>query len=171
MSKIALSAPVAGAGTATIKGPETATDKEYSLPDAEGEVVTKGTLNVSGDAPMFACRAWVNFDGTKDSTGAASTANTARLIRASGNVSSVVRNGAGDYTVNFTTAMPDANYAVSLTGTLGVGSADANFLSGLSRATASPAVAASVRVVTGVIAAGPAATPIDVPIAVVTIFR
>jgi len=31
-------------------------------------------------------------------------------IRASGNVSSVTRNGTGDYTVNFATAMPDANY-------------------------------------------------------------
>ena len=36
-------------------------------------------------------------------------------MRASGNVSSVVRNGVGDYTINFTTAMPDANYGVSIT--------------------------------------------------------
>lgn len=57
---------------------------------------------VSGGAPMYACRAWVNFNG--------STA----VINGSGNVSSVVRNGAGDYTVNFTKAMPDTNY--SLTG-------------------------------------------------------
>ncbi len=71
----------------------------------------------SGGLPVFQCRAWVNFDGTRDSTGAASTANTARFIRASGNVSSVVRNGVGDYTVNFTTAMPDANYATFVTGT------------------------------------------------------
>jgi hypothetical protein len=66
----------------------------------------------SGGSPVFQCRAWVNFDGTRDSTGAASTANTARFIRGSGNVSSVVRNGVGDYTVNFTTAMPDVNYSV-----------------------------------------------------------
>jgi hypothetical protein len=32
-------------------------------------------------------------------------------IRASGNVSSITDNGTGDYTVNFTTAMPDANYS------------------------------------------------------------
>ena len=32
-------------------------------------------------------------------------------IRASGNVSSITDNGVGDYTVNFTTAMPDANYS------------------------------------------------------------
>jgi hypothetical protein len=73
----------------------------------------------SGGLPVFQCRAWVNFDGTRDSTGANSTANTARFIRASGNVSSVVRNGTGDYTVNFTTAMPDADYAWA--GSTGIG--------------------------------------------------
>jgi hypothetical protein len=54
-----------------------------------------------GSAPSYTCRAWVNFDGT----------TTPPTIRASGNVSSVARNGTGDYTVNFTTAIPDANYA------------------------------------------------------------
>jgi hypothetical protein len=48
----------------------------------------------------YKCRAWVNFDGT----------TTPPTIRASGNVSSVTRNATGDYTVNFTTALPDANY-------------------------------------------------------------
>lgn len=48
------------------------------------------------------CRAWVNFDGTGTVA-----------IRASFNVSSITDNGTGDYTVNFTTAMPDANYAFS----------------------------------------------------------
>jgi hypothetical protein len=73
----------------------------------------------TGSAPSYACRAWVNFDGTRDTTGAVSTANTNRFIRSSGNVTSVLRNGAGDYTVTFTTAMSDANYAVvsgSITG-------------------------------------------------------
>jgi len=58
-------------------------------------------LNATGSAPMYACRAWVNFDGTGTVA-----------IRASGNVSSITDNGTGDYTVNFTTAMPDANYAM-----------------------------------------------------------
>jgi hypothetical protein len=60
----------------------------------------RGGLNATGSAPVFACRAWVNFDGTGTVA-----------IRASGNVSSITDNGTGDYTVNFTTAMPDANYA------------------------------------------------------------
>lgn len=49
----------------------------------------------------YLCRAWVNFNGTGTVA-----------IRASGNVSSITDNGTGDYTINFTTAMPDVNYAV-----------------------------------------------------------
>jgi len=55
-------------------------------------------------ATAYGCRAWVNFDGTTNVGGNCT-------IRASGNVSSVTDNGAGNYTVNFTTAMPDANYS------------------------------------------------------------
>jgi hypothetical protein len=42
-------------------------------------------------------------------------------IRASFNVTSITDNGTGDYTVNFTTAMPDANYAISFTGDVNTG--------------------------------------------------
>ena len=56
----------------------------------------------SGSAPIYGARAWVNFNGTGTVA-----------IRASGNVSSITDNGTGDYTVNFTTAIPDANYSVS----------------------------------------------------------
>jgi hypothetical protein len=49
----------------------------------------------------YGCRAWVNFNGTGTVA-----------IRASGNVSSITDNGTGNYTVNFTTALPDANYSV-----------------------------------------------------------
>jgi hypothetical protein len=51
-------------------------------------------------ATAYGCRAWVNFNGTGTVA-----------IRASGNVSSITDNGTGDYTVNFTTAMPDGNYS------------------------------------------------------------
>lgn len=57
----------------------------------------------SGNAPIYGVRAWVNFNGTGTVA-----------IRSSGNVSSITDNGAGNYTVNLATAMPDANYAVSL---------------------------------------------------------
>jgi len=54
--------------------------------------------------PIITTRAWVNFNGTGTVA-----------IRASGNVSSITDNGTGDYTINFTTAMPDANYIVHVT--------------------------------------------------------
>lgn len=50
------------------------------------------------------CRAWVNFNGTTNTGGFCT-------IRAAFNVSSITDNGTADYTVNFTNAMPDANYA------------------------------------------------------------
>lgn len=59
-------------------------------------------LNATGSAPIYACRAWVNFNGTGTVA-----------IRGSGNVSSITDNGVGDYTVNFTNAMPDINYSIT----------------------------------------------------------
>jgi uncharacterized protein (AIM24 family) len=53
-------------------------------------------------ATAYGCRAWVNFNGTGTVA-----------IRASGNVSSITDRGNGQYTANFTTAMPDANYTFS----------------------------------------------------------
>lgn len=57
-------------------------------------------------ATAYGCRAWVNFNGTGTVA-----------IRGSGNVSSITDNGTGTYTVNFTTAMSDANYCTNATGT------------------------------------------------------
>jgi hypothetical protein len=64
-------------------------------------------LNSDG-TENYKCRAWVNFNGTGTVA-----------IRASGNVSSITDNGTGNYTVNFTNAMADANY--SGFGSCGVG--------------------------------------------------
>jgi hypothetical protein len=88
---------------------DSVTNAKLSLAANDGEI--KKALNADNSPPIYACRAWVNFDGTKDTTGATSTANTNRQIRASGNVTSVLRNGTGDYTITFTTAMPDSHYA------------------------------------------------------------
>jgi len=59
-------------------------------------------FNASGSAPVYACRAWVKFNGTT------------ATINGSGNVSSLTDGGVGRYIVNFTTAMPDALYTVAL---------------------------------------------------------
>lgn len=70
-----------------------------------GQVLTS---NGAGALPTFQTlqsgnvSAWVNFDG----------AAAAPTIRASGNVTSITDNGTGDYTLNFTTAFADANYAI-----------------------------------------------------------
>jgi hypothetical protein len=61
-------------------------------------------------ATAFGCRAWVNFNGTGTVA-----------IRASGNVSSITDLGTGYYRVNFTTAMPDANYSIVGTSSLVAG--------------------------------------------------
>jgi hypothetical protein len=69
-------------------------------------ITTGGNLQFNSGygsvATAYGCRAWVNFNGTGTVA-----------IRASGNVSSITDNGTGDYTVNFTTAMPDVNYSVA----------------------------------------------------------
>ena len=52
----------------------------------------------------YFCRAWVNFNGVGTVA-----------IRASGNVSSITDNGTGNFGVNFTTAMPDTSYSVTVT--------------------------------------------------------
>ena len=103
MSKVAITGNASGTGTFTIASPNSNTDRTLTLPDSTGTLATaESTLtqfNASGSAPVYAARAWVNFNGTGTVA-----------IRASGNVSSITDNGTGDYTVNFTTAMPDANY-------------------------------------------------------------
>jgi hypothetical protein len=53
-------------------------------------------------ATAYGCRAWVNFNGTGTVA-----------IRASGNVTSITDNGTGQYTMNFTTALPDADYCAA----------------------------------------------------------
>jgi hypothetical protein len=98
----------AGGNTATINGITPALSSQ-----AQAEAGTDNTtqmtplrvrnaFNATGTAPTYACRAWVNFNGTG-----------VVAIRASGNVSSITDNGVGDYTINFTTAMQDADYAVT----------------------------------------------------------
>ena len=71
--------------------------------NTSGNVVSSqvaGALNATGSAPLYACRAWVSFNGTGTVA-----------IRASGNVSSITDNDVGVYNVNFATAMPDTNYS------------------------------------------------------------
>jgi hypothetical protein len=77
------------------------------LPDAS---ITATELSgaQSGSAPIYAARAWVNFNGTGTVA-----------IRGSGNVSSITDRGTGLYTINFTSALTDANYCGVASATIG----------------------------------------------------
>jgi len=115
--------------------------------------ITAIKLNASGDTPMYACRAWVNFNGTGTVA-----------IRESGNVSSITDNGTGDYTINFATSMEDVNYSYVCGGyehTIADTPAYGALKNGATPATSSINIGYSYA----------NATDIDVPFATVTIFR
>jgi hypothetical protein len=88
---------------------QTGTDNTKLMTPLRSRESSAAFMNVSGAAPVYACRAWVNFNGT----GAVGD----QVIRAGGNVASVAKASAGVYTVYFTTAMPDANYSAVVTST------------------------------------------------------
>lgn len=108
------------------------------------EQVVKTATNATGNAPVYACRAWVNFNGTGVVT-----------INASGNVSSITDNGTGDYTVNFTTAMPDSSFAAVATSQIASGSVSVR---------ATDYVAGSVKILTNASGAAADASPVSVSI-------
>jgi len=98
--------PITLDGSGTITGLSAGGLPDLSITTSEiaAAAVTASKLDgaQSGTAPIYGARAWVNFNGTGTIA-----------VRASGNVSSITDNGVGDYTVNFTTALADANYAVA----------------------------------------------------------
>jgi hypothetical protein len=103
-----------GGGSVTLQEPSTASNLTLTLPTTTGTAVIQNASNnllmnsgYGSDAVAYGCRAWVNFNGVGTIA-----------IRGSGNVSSITDSGTGAYTVNFTTALADANYAgVIMTGT------------------------------------------------------
>jgi len=130
MSKIALKPNASGTGVFSLEAPNSNVDRTLTLPDEQGTVATIENIppgyedqdaldlfNVTGSAPVYACRAWVSFDGT----GTVS-------IRASGNVSSITDKGTGDYNFNFAVNMPDFNYSVVANGMEAVSSTNDNIL-------------------------------------------
>jgi hypothetical protein len=149
--------PISIAGSGTITGISAGGLPDDCITTAEiaANAVTTAKLG-SAEASGLA-KAWVNFNGTGTVA-----------IRASYNVSSITDNGTGDYTVNFTTAMADANYAANVTGTrFTSGTVDGDF-----RATVAGTdyfLAGSIRVIfyntTGI------ASTSDAPAMCVSIFR
>jgi hypothetical protein len=105
------STSTASATRLTLKGSGTGSSTLLNCQDSGGTALLtlaeNGNLSFNSgygsNATAYGCRAWVNFNGTGTVA-----------IRASGNVSSLTDNGTGDYTINFTNAMPDANYSAAM---------------------------------------------------------
>jgi hypothetical protein len=124
----------ASGGSIELVPTNTASNFTVTVPAVTGTAVVQNASNnllmnsgYGSDAVAYGCRAWVNFDGT-GTVG----------IRASGNVTSITDNGTGDYTVNFTTAMPDVNYACACSAaTSGSGSATGASIGDVTTATSS----------------------------------
>jgi hypothetical protein len=108
---------------------------------SNASAVPDALSTASGSAPSYSLRGWVNFNGTGTVA-----------IRASQNVSSITDNGVGDYTVNFTTALPDVNYGViGMINSTQIAFASGDVCVATSSASAAPATktTSAVRVITG----------------------
>ena len=79
-----------------------------------GNVQAKIAMNATGSAPMFAVRAFVSYN-----------CSGTIAIRRSGNVSSITDQNPGEYIVNFTTALPSADYCPSIAISTGTSAAGA----------------------------------------------
>ena len=90
-----------GSGTVTGISAGGLPDDCITTADIAANAVTYAKIGTTEQGQL--CKAWVNFNGT-----------STVAIRASYNVSSITDHGTGDYTINFTTALVDANYAVTV---------------------------------------------------------
>lgn len=90
-------------------------DSAVTTAKINNAAVTAAKLNgaQTGDAPIYGCRAWVNFNGNAGTTVSGEFRCT---IRAQGNVSKVVRIATGNYVVHFTTPMEDSDYCIISSG-------------------------------------------------------
>ena len=139
-------------GSGTITGASTLATTVVSPTLTTPNIDSAQFATVSGTAPIYPCRAWVNFNGTGTVA-----------IRASGNVSSITDNGTGDYTVNFTTAMPDANYLYPTSASF---AADGAVISLVSASTS------ALRITTDYVSSlAGSSTPLDTTFVNVAIFR
>jgi hypothetical protein len=143
--------PITINGTGTVTGISAGglPDSCITTDDIAANAVTAAKLGA--DQASGLAKAWVNFNGTGTVA-----------IRASFNVSSITDNGTGDYTVNFTTALADANYCTNVSGIEGGANGTVSKIG-----SAAPYTSSAVRV-TYCAATGPA---LDVSIACIAIFR
>jgi hypothetical protein len=125
-----------GSGTVTGISAGGLPDGVITTDDIAAGAVTDAKVNASAaiaDSKLSGatCKAWVNFNGTGTVA-----------IRASYNVSSITDNGVGNYTVNFTSALADANYSICA-----MGNTTSAYIAALNDSAAAP-TASAVRVLT-----------------------
>jgi hypothetical protein len=125
MANLKLKTP--SGGSLNLVSADTASDLTLTLPANTSTVLTTTTTGV--------CRAWINYNGN------------AQTISASYNVSSVTYRGDGRYTINFTTAMSDANYAV--VGMVSNDNTGTNYIGAILDATAASPTTTACAVMTG----------------------
>ena len=99
--------PISTISQAGLDAPISLTSPTLTTPNINSAQIP----TVSGTAPLYMCRAWVNFNGTGTPA-----------IRASGNVTNITDSGTGLYVVNFTTAMTDINYSAVVSSSPNYGS-------------------------------------------------
>ena len=118
MSKVKIQGSASGSAVYTLTTGSTSTDRTITLPDATGTLLNSdgdgssltgisagadtSLSNLSSTGESKVCQAWVNFDGTGTPS-----------IRDQHNVSTITDNGTGNYTINFTNNLANANYSVS----------------------------------------------------------
>jgi hypothetical protein len=152
-----MSITINGSGTLTGISPGGLPDGVITTDDLANNAVTAAKIGTTEQSRL--CAAWVNFNGTGTVA-----------IRAQFNVSSITDNGVGNYTVNFATALADANYSVTATTTT------RNALTATTVAeiydTGTPSInTGSVIVTTSEVSAGLNRNPVDRPVVSVAIFR
>lgn len=95
--------PITIDGSGTVTGISAGGLPDDCITTAEIAAAAVTTAKLGSNKASGLAKAWVNFNGTGTVA-----------IRASFNVSSITDNGTGDYTVNFTTALADANYSFAV---------------------------------------------------------
>ena len=142
--------PISIAGSGTITGISAGGLPNDCITTADIAANAVTTAKLGSDEVSGLAKAWVNFNGTGTVA-----------IRASYNVSSITDNGTGCYTVNFTTALADANYVCHVSASTATDVGNLNPPAGVDRA------ASSVRI--DVESSG--GTQFDAALIDVTIFR
>ena len=149
--------PISIAGSGTITGISAGGLPDDCITTAElaANAVTYAKIGTTEQGQL--CKAWVNFNGTGTVA-----------IRASYNVSSITDNGTGYYTVNFTTALADANYSFCING---IQNAVSSFYNAPLQQRGSTRTASSLPIEILLITSASAAAAFDVADITVAIFR